>query len=120
MHGLVAALSAGIVHGRAILDFDYGEDSRAEVDCNVLIGRSGEIIEYQSTAERSPLTRDGLLRLLDLPAPASGSSWTCSEPLYPEQGVAIVSPSAGICSLRRSWPPRRSPARDRWSRRAPR
>ena len=68
MHGLVAALSAGIVHGRAILDLNYGEDSRAEVDCNVVMTDRGEIIEYQSTAERSPLTRDGLLRLLDLTA----------------------------------------------------
>jgi ribonuclease PH len=65
-HGLVAALSAGIVDGRAILDLCYAEDSRAEVDCNVVMTDRGEIIEYQSTAERSPLTRQGLLSLLDL------------------------------------------------------
>jgi ribonuclease PH len=66
LRGLVAALSAGVVDGRAILDLCYSEDSRAEVDCNVVMTDRLEIIEYQSTAERSPLTRQGLLALLDL------------------------------------------------------
>jgi len=62
----VAAVSAGIVAGEALLDLDYVEDSSAEVDVNVVMAGDGRLIEVQATAERAPLDRDQLDDLLDL------------------------------------------------------
>lgn len=62
---LVAAVSTGVVGGRVLLDLDYSEDSRAEVDLNVVAVESGELIEVQGTAERAPFTRDQLLSMTD-------------------------------------------------------
>ena len=62
----VAAVSAGVVAGEALLDLDYVEDSSAEVDLNVVMAGDGRLIEVQATAERAPLTREQLDELLDL------------------------------------------------------
>jgi ribonuclease PH len=64
----VAAVSVGIVDGVPLLDLDYEEDSSAEVDVNVVEAGDGRLIEVQATAERAPLDRDQLDRLLDLAA----------------------------------------------------
>lgn len=64
----VAAVSAGIIAGEPRLDLDYQEDSAADVDCNVVMDARGRIIELQSTAERSGLTREHLGTLLDMAA----------------------------------------------------
>ena len=64
----VAAISVGIVDGEVVLDLDYAEDSRAEVDMNVVMNSKGEFIEIQGTAERNPFTRSQMDRLLDLAA----------------------------------------------------
>jgi len=64
----VAAISVGIVDGEVVLDLDYAEDSRAEVDMNVVMNIKGEFIEIQGTAERNPFTRSQMDRLLDLAA----------------------------------------------------
>jgi ribonuclease PH len=53
----VAAISVGIVDGRALLDLDYGEDSRAEVDMNVVRTGDGRFVEIQGTAEARPFSR---------------------------------------------------------------
>ncbi len=50
----VAAVSAGVVEGRAVLDLDYGEDSAADVDANFVMSRDGRWIEVQTTAEGAP------------------------------------------------------------------
>ncbi len=50
----IAAISAGIVDGKPVLDLDYGEDSSAEVDANFVMCRDGRWIEVQTTAEGSP------------------------------------------------------------------
>ena len=64
--GQVAAVSAGFVDGRALLDLDYSEDSHAEVDFN-LVGTGDDcIVEVQGTGERSTLSRAQLDELLDL------------------------------------------------------
>ena len=47
----IAAISAGIVNGDVCLDLDYEEDSHAQVDSNVVLTKSGKIIEFQTTAE---------------------------------------------------------------------
>jgi ribonuclease PH len=64
----VAAVSAGIVQGQALLDLDYEEDAAAEVDINVVMAGDGRLIEVQATAERAPLSRGQLDELLDLTA----------------------------------------------------
>jgi ribonuclease PH len=66
--GSVAAVSAGVVDGTPLLDLDYPEDSRAEVDANVVMTGEGGLVEVQATAERTPLSRahlDELLRLAE-------------------------------------------------------
>jgi ribonuclease PH len=62
----VAATSVGIVDGEALLDLAYDDDSRAEVDMNVVKTGDGRFIEVQGTAEAIPFGRDALLLLLDL------------------------------------------------------
>jgi ribonuclease PH len=62
----VAAVSVGIVNGAACLDLDYEEDSAAEVDMNVVMTGSGELVEIQGTAERGTFDRGALDSLLDL------------------------------------------------------
>ena len=64
----VAAVSVGIVDGSAMLDLAYAEDSRAEVDMNVVISGTGQMIEVQATAERTPFGRASLDELLSLAA----------------------------------------------------
>src|SRR5476651_1173633 len=62
----VAATSVGIVDGEALLDLAYDDDSRAEVDMNIVKTGDGRFIEVQGTAEAMPFGRDALLTLLDL------------------------------------------------------
>jgi ribonuclease PH len=64
----VAAVSCGIVAGRALLDLNYSEDSTAEVDANVVMTGDGGLVEVQATAERTPLSRASLDDLLALAA----------------------------------------------------
>jgi ribonuclease PH len=64
----VAGVSTGMVDGRALLDLDYSEDSRAEVDANVVMTGDGGLVEVQATAERTPLSRASLDELLALAA----------------------------------------------------
>jgi ribonuclease PH len=66
--GAVAAISVGMVNGLAALDLCYEEDSRAEVDANVVMTGDGGLIEVQATAERTPLSRAHLDDLLALAA----------------------------------------------------
>jgi len=62
----VAATSVGIVRGIPLLDLEYGEDSEAEVDMNVVMTGSGKFIEIQGTAEHNPFTHEELDELLRL------------------------------------------------------
>jgi len=62
--GSVAAVSAGVVGGRVVLDLDYAEDSGAEVDINVVMTGAGRYVEVQGTAEGKPFTGAQLDRLL--------------------------------------------------------
>ena len=64
--GQVAAVSMGVVDGATLLDLDYSEDSRAEVDMNLVATDTGEIIELQGTGEKTPFDRARLNNLLDL------------------------------------------------------
>lgn len=62
----IAAVSAGLVGGELLLDLDYGEDSTAEVDCNIVQTSTGGFVEVQTTAEQTPLTRGQMDALLNL------------------------------------------------------
>ena len=64
--GSVAAISAGIVGGQAVLDLCYEQDSRAEVDMNFVMTGAGGLVEVQGTAEGAPFTRAQLDQLLDM------------------------------------------------------
>jgi ribonuclease PH len=64
--GEVAAVSVGIVEGTPLLDLKYDEDSRAEVDMNVICTGDGRFIEVQGTAEGAPFTREEMDALLAL------------------------------------------------------
>jgi ribonuclease PH len=75
----VAAVSTGMVDGRALLDLDYSEDSRAEVDANVVMTGDGGLVEVQATAERTPLSRASLDELLALAADGIAALRTAQE-----------------------------------------
>src|SRR6476660_5732823 len=62
----VAAVSVGIVDSTPLLDLKYDEDSRAEVDMNVVCTGDGRFIEVQGTAEREPFSRSQMDHLLAL------------------------------------------------------
>jgi ribonuclease PH len=62
----VAAVSVGLVDGEPLLDLDYAEDSRAEVDVNVVMSGDGRLIEVQATAEGERFSREQLDEMLDL------------------------------------------------------
>jgi ribonuclease PH len=68
----VAAVSAGIVDGQPLLDLDYSEDSRAEVDFNVVMTGSGHLVEVQGTAEGEPFTRQQLDAMVSLASDGIG------------------------------------------------
>ena len=62
----VAAISVGIVGNTPLLDLKYDEDSRAEVDMNVVCTGDGRFIELQGTAEREPFSRAQMDELVTL------------------------------------------------------
>ncbi len=62
----IAAVSVGLVDGIALLDLDYPEDSRADVDFNVVGTDGGTYVEIQGTAEGRPFDRPAMNGLLDL------------------------------------------------------
>jgi ribonuclease PH len=66
--GSVAAVSVGVVGDEPLLDLDYAEDSKADVDMNVVMTGDGALVEVQATAERTPFTRARLDELLELAA----------------------------------------------------
>ncbi len=62
----VAAVSVGMVDDRPLFDLNYDEDSRADVDLNVVMAGDGALIEIQGTAEGKPFSREQLDEMLDL------------------------------------------------------
>jgi ribonuclease PH len=66
--GQVAAISVGLLHGQALLDLDYSEDSACDTDMNVVMTGAGHFVEVQGTAEGAAFTRaqmDSLLALAE-------------------------------------------------------
>jgi ribonuclease PH len=62
----IAAVSVGVLEDRPLLDLDYSEDSRADVDLNVVMTGDDRLVEVQATAERVPFSRERLDELLEL------------------------------------------------------
>ena len=61
----IAAISVGIVDGEVCLDLRYEEDSHAQVDSNVVMTKTGKIIEFQTTAEGEPYNQEQLLEIFN-------------------------------------------------------
>jgi len=61
----LAAVSVGVVGGQVLCDLDYPEDSKAEVDMNLVMTAKGEFIEVQGSAEGAPFSRNQLMTMLE-------------------------------------------------------
>jgi len=61
----IAAISIGIVNGKVMLDLCYEEDSNAQVDSNVILTKSGKIVDFQTTAEGEPYSYEQMLELFE-------------------------------------------------------
>ena len=66
----LAAISCGFVDGEALCDLDYSEDSRAEVDANIVMAGVDGLVEVQATAEQTPVSKASLDQLLLMAEPA--------------------------------------------------
>lgn len=62
----IAAISAGIVDNEVVVDLCYQEDSNAQVDSNIVLTKSGKIIEFQTTAEGEPFTKEQMDEIYSL------------------------------------------------------
>ena len=62
----IAAISVGIIDDEVRLDLCYEEDSRAQVDSNVVMTKSGKIIEFQTTAEGEPYEFEKMIEIFNL------------------------------------------------------
>ncbi|MCZ6813902.1 MAG: ribonuclease PH [Alphaproteobacteria bacterium] len=64
--GQIAAVSCGLVEGKAVLDLDYAEDSAAQVDTNFVLTAEGQFVEIQGTAEQHPFSQQDFDSMLGL------------------------------------------------------
>lgn len=62
----IAAISAGIVDGEVLLDLDYSEDSNAQADSNIVLTKSGKIVEFQTTAEGNPYEYEQMINIFNV------------------------------------------------------
>jgi len=62
----IAAVSVGIIDNKVVLDLNYEEDSNAEVDMNIVMTGSGQLVEVQGTAEGKPFSKNSLGRMIKL------------------------------------------------------
>lgn len=84
----IAAVSVGVVDGRVRLDLPYEEDSRAEVDMNVVATDAGTLVEVQGTGEGATFPRSTLDALLDVAAVGT-------EKLFEAQRAVLAEPYPG-------------------------
>lgn len=85
----IAAVSVGVVDGRVRVDLPYEEDSRAEVDMNVVATDTGTLVEIQGTGEGATFPRSTLDKLLDMALGACDS-------LFAAQREALALPYPGV------------------------
>jgi ribonuclease PH len=65
IENFLAAISVGIVNGEILVDLCFEEDSKAQVDMNVVMNSKGELIEVQSTAETTPFSRENFDKMME-------------------------------------------------------
>jgi ribonuclease PH len=85
----VAATSAGVVEGMSVLDLNYEEDARAEVDFNVVMTEEGELVEVQGTGESHPFTRQAMDELLSLTEGGIRHLFDLQKAALAEVGIAL-------------------------------
>ncbi|RJP34351.1 MAG: ribonuclease PH [Actinobacteria bacterium] len=87
----VAAISVGIVDGVPLLDLDFDEDERAEVDMNVIMTGAGSLVEVQGTGEKRAFTRDEHTALLDLAQSGIEKiTWLQNQAIFAADGTALL------------------------------
>ena len=86
---MIAAVSVGVVDGRIRVDLPYEEDSRAEVDMNVVATDTGTLVEIQGTGEGATFPRSTLDKLLD-------AALRATEKLFEIQRAALAGPYPGV------------------------
>ena len=90
----VAAISVGVVSGTPVLDLDYAEDSKADVDMNIVMTGSGFFIEVQGTAESGPFSKEQMESMLQLAGSGIGQVVAAQTEVLGAAGVSI-----GLASL---------------------
>jgi ribonuclease PH len=90
----VAAISAGIVDGMALLDLNYEEDFRAAADFNVVMTEAGEYPEIQGTGESHPFTRTEMNDLIELTDAGIRQLFDAQKAALAEAGIATPAPAA--------------------------
>ncbi len=87
LNGIVAATSVGIVDETCLLDLCYEEDSRADVDFNIVMNDAGEFIEVQGTAEGNPFSRESMDELFALAEKGIGELFETQRTAIAQLGV---------------------------------
>ena len=90
----VAAISAGILDGVALLDLNYEEDFRAAADFNVVMTEAGEFPEIQGTGESHPFTRPEMDALIDLTQSGIRQLFEAQRAALAQAGVTVPAPVA--------------------------
>jgi ribonuclease PH len=85
----VAATSAGVIEGMPVLDLNYEEDARAEVDFNVVMTEEGELVEVQGTGESHPFTREAMNDLLNLAEGGIRQLFEAQRAALADAGIAL-------------------------------
>lgn len=78
----LAAISVGVVDGNVLCDLCYDEDSKADVDMNIVMTESGRFVEIQGTAESEPFTNEQMTEMLDSARSAISDMITTMKALY--------------------------------------
>ncbi|MCF7936585.1 MAG: ribonuclease PH [Synergistales bacterium] len=96
----IAAVSVGLIEGRALLDLDYQEDSRADVDCNIVKTDTSHFVEVQASGEEHRFSRDELdamLSLADLGTEEFFSVQREALGLRGEEREAVIGSESALC-----------------------
>src|SRR5437870_10066760 len=91
----VAAISAGIVDGTALLDLNHEQDFRPAHELNVVTTEAGEVPEVQGTGESQPFTRGEVNQLRDVSEAGIGQLFQIQKAALAEAGISLPSPVAG-------------------------
>ncbi len=86
----VAATSVGIIDGRPLLDLCYEEDSRAEVDFNVVMTGEGKFVEVQGTAEHGTFDKESMDLIITLAQKGIEESFAAQRQVLTEAGLPAL------------------------------